>query len=290
VFTEVPAEIAEMAMLRSPVLLVLLTLMLSTLACDTSAYDKALGDVQATAMKSANDAAQDLKKTLVAQSQGSKGDKVIYATGNSCPMTTDYVQVSPSANQLNLRDGPGTNYSAKGYVIAGSCYSLLETKNSWVRINTSIGEGWVSGQYIEVHSTTTQTQPGFVQNITATISWLSNQTNPTFESLVTASDFLNQANEAATGVNAVGRLMPLVSGGVSALGLTANGAQCWTDAKQKGLNTGPCAKASLNLAGIALAGAALVSGAALLSPVGVVIMGLGAGLAVLGLVTDRVFR
>ena len=83
-----------------------------------------------------------------------------YAHGSSSPQRNAYVRVPPDITQPRLRSGPGTSYAVKGYVVAGHYYILLETQGAWVRIDTSLGEGWVHESYVQVHIPVPQEQVG----------------------------------------------------------------------------------------------------------------------------------
>ena len=55
----------------------------------------------------------------------------------------DVVRIT--AEVLNVREGPGTNYSRVGRIIGGSTEEILEVKNGWGKIK----EGWISLNYVK---------------------------------------------------------------------------------------------------------------------------------------------
>jgi hypothetical protein len=76
-------------------------------------------------------------------------DVIAYGNDNP-PENGMYIHVPQNITRLNLREGPGSTYRSMAHLAAGQYYGLLEIGDSWVRINTSIGEGWTSAQYIEI--------------------------------------------------------------------------------------------------------------------------------------------
>ncbi len=71
------------------------------------------------------------------------------STGNSQNGTTPsgiYVNsnVTVTADSLNLRQGPGTNYARVGRLPRGYSATILEIKNGWGRIH----DGWISLNYV----------------------------------------------------------------------------------------------------------------------------------------------
>lgn len=56
-------------------------------------------------------------------------------------------------NVLNVRKGPGTNYSVLTKVKAGETYRLLDTSGEWAKILLHNGqEGWVSKEYLNIRT------------------------------------------------------------------------------------------------------------------------------------------
>ena len=55
----------------------------------------------------------------------------------------DVVRIT--ADVLNVREGPGTNYARVGRIIGGSTEEILEVRNGWGKIK----EGWISLNYVK---------------------------------------------------------------------------------------------------------------------------------------------
>jgi uncharacterized protein YgiM (DUF1202 family) len=79
--------------------------------------------------------------------------KTKYIDGTTRELGTGTKTVSCSSS-LNLRTGPGTNYSAKGTVKDGATVKVLNTEDNWVKITDySTGKtGWIMEKYIEVEN------------------------------------------------------------------------------------------------------------------------------------------
>ena len=59
-----------------------------------------------------------------------------------------------TASTLNVRSGPGTNYSVVGKVYKGNSVEILSSSNGWHKIKMSNGStGWSSGQYLNTSGT-----------------------------------------------------------------------------------------------------------------------------------------
>ena len=57
---------------------------------------------------------------------------------------------STGSGTLNLRSGPGTSYSSKGYVHHGDKVTRLDTSGIWSRVKTASGvTGWIKTMYID---------------------------------------------------------------------------------------------------------------------------------------------
>jgi len=52
------------------------------------------------------------------------------------------------ASALNVRRGPGTNYTAFSHLTRGTYVYVLEFRGSWIRVNTAHGEGWIFTGYL----------------------------------------------------------------------------------------------------------------------------------------------
>lgn len=79
--------------------------------------------------------------------------KTKYIDGTTKELGTGKQTVSSSGN-LNLRSGPGTNYSVKGTVKNGTSVKVLNTEDNWVKITDySTGKtGWIMEKYIDTGS------------------------------------------------------------------------------------------------------------------------------------------
>lgn len=53
-------------------------------------------------------------------------------------------------DNLNLRDGPGTNYVSMAKLEAGQVFSLLEQYQGWMHIANDDFNGWVSTEFLEI--------------------------------------------------------------------------------------------------------------------------------------------
>lgn len=59
----------------------------------------------------------------------------------------DTFLVKVTADALNIRKGPGTNYSITGVIKDKGVYTIVETKDTWGKLKS--GEGWISLKYTE---------------------------------------------------------------------------------------------------------------------------------------------
>src|SRR5699024_8143195 len=68
---------------------------------------------------------------------------------NQLPKNTDIEdalsEVESIANTLNVRSGPGTNYSLINTVSSGEVYTITDERNGWYEIVVKGSKGWVSG-------------------------------------------------------------------------------------------------------------------------------------------------
>lgn len=53
-------------------------------------------------------------------------------------------QVSVTASGVNIRSGPGTDYSVVGSATARDTYQLIETSSDWVKVSFAGGSGWIA--------------------------------------------------------------------------------------------------------------------------------------------------
>ncbi|HHV71954.1 MAG TPA: SH3 domain-containing protein [Clostridia bacterium] len=65
---------------------------------------------------------------------------------------TNYLTAIVTATSLNVRSGPGTNYSIVGGLSKGNVVTVLATSGDWLKIKTAQGlEGYVAGQYLQIN-------------------------------------------------------------------------------------------------------------------------------------------
>ena len=70
------------------------------------------------------------------------------------PSTTSYtVKVTVTADVLNVRSGPGTNYKVNTQVRKGEIYTIVGESNGWGKLKS--GAGWISLEYASRTSTNT---------------------------------------------------------------------------------------------------------------------------------------
>src|SRR5699024_1268337 len=53
---------------------------------------------------------------------------------------------------LNIRSGPGTDYNRVGQVNTGKELHIISVENDWVEIAFDSGTGWVSSEYVDISS------------------------------------------------------------------------------------------------------------------------------------------
>ena len=73
--------------------------------------------------------------------------KVSNSTTASATVETNQYLVKVTANNLNVRKGPGASYDISGTVKKGDVFTITETKNGWGKLKS--GLGWVSLGYTE---------------------------------------------------------------------------------------------------------------------------------------------
>lgn len=64
--------------------------------------------------------------------------------------SSDKVEIIASG--VNVRSGPGTNYSITGSTTSGDTYKLIEATDSWVKIGLANGSGWVAAELTSLAS------------------------------------------------------------------------------------------------------------------------------------------
>jgi len=96
------------------------------------------------------------------------GESVWVASQYLYPVETMQVQVNqPSqateevrvtASGVNIRSGPGTNYSIISSATSGDTYRLMETSEEWIKISLENGSGWIAADLTSKSSTDNQIQ------------------------------------------------------------------------------------------------------------------------------------
>ncbi len=51
---------------------------------------------------------------------------------------------------LTVREGPGVDYEAIGYVMEGDPYEIIEEVDGWYKIKLDDGDGYVNSDYIKM--------------------------------------------------------------------------------------------------------------------------------------------
>lgn len=103
-----------------------------------------------------------MKKALVALGIG--------AVAVSLNMDKAYADstVTVNVSALNVRSGPGTDYSKTGTVYKGTSLTVLETNDMWYHVKLSNGsKGWVYSSYVKKASSSTTTYNTGSINISA---------------------------------------------------------------------------------------------------------------------------
>lgn len=88
-------------------------------------------------------------KKVADQNKGYKvfdeNGKVVYPVEPKKTETKNSFLVKVTANALNIRSGPGTNYKKVGVIKDKGVYTIVETKGSWGKLKS--GAGWISLNY-----------------------------------------------------------------------------------------------------------------------------------------------
>ena len=91
----------------------------------------------------------DNAKKVADQNKGYKvfdeNGKVLYPVESEKVETKNNFPVKVTANALNIRSGPGTNYKKVGVIKDKGVYTIVETKGSWGKLKS--GAGWISLNY-----------------------------------------------------------------------------------------------------------------------------------------------
>lgn len=83
--------------------------------------------------------------------------KVKLSNGDTGWVSSSYISKTDTygkaTGNLNVRSGPGTNYSVKTVLTSGEVVTINKSSNSWYEIKTSSNiTGWVSSKYINITS------------------------------------------------------------------------------------------------------------------------------------------
>lgn len=103
---------------------------------------------------------KDIKETMDNKSQQEPKPTKVYPPISEKPVenkpVNDTFLVKVTADGLNIRKGPGTNYSINGVIRDKGVYTIVETNGNWGRLKS--GAGWISLKYTEtINNTTNQT-------------------------------------------------------------------------------------------------------------------------------------
>ncbi|MFE8703496.1 SH3 domain-containing protein [Cytobacillus sp. FJAT-54145] len=61
-------------------------------------------------------------------------------------------QVTITTDGLRVRSGPGTTFQVIGTVNSGEKVKVLESSGTWLKINTSFGDGWISKEFTKTQN------------------------------------------------------------------------------------------------------------------------------------------
>jgi hypothetical protein len=115
--------------------------------------------------------AYSILDNAIKQAKANDGYKVYDENGNQVyppvngksvdnnPVNSQFL-VKVTADALNIRKGPGTNYSITGVIKDKGVYTIVETNDTWGKLKS--GAGWISLKYTEMldnKSTQTEDKP-----------------------------------------------------------------------------------------------------------------------------------
>ena len=81
------------------------------------------------------------------------------SSSNETPSTTSTMYVTPNSG-LNVRKGPGTNYSRITKLSKGTAVTVHSTSNGWSKITANGIKGYVSSQYLSSTNPSTDSSTG----------------------------------------------------------------------------------------------------------------------------------
>ena len=57
-----------------------------------------------------------------------------------------------NTENLRVRSGPGTNFQIIGYLAKGQAVNVLDKNESWIKVASTFGDGWVAATFLNVNS------------------------------------------------------------------------------------------------------------------------------------------
>jgi N-acetylmuramoyl-L-alanine amidase len=83
-----------------------------------------------------------------------------------------------TADSLRVRTGPGTSYSLAGSLTDGQTVTIIEATGNWIKIKSTLLEGWVSKEYISTGASPSTSQPRTQQTEAVVTSGVNVRTSP----------------------------------------------------------------------------------------------------------------
>ena len=148
-------------------------------------------------------------------SNGSSSSGNTSSGSTSSGTTTTTKTGTVTADELNVRSGAGTKYSKIGTLKKGATVTILSSSNGWYKIQyTSSKTGWVSGSYIKVTTTTSNSgsssngssNSGSTSSGNTSSGNTSSGTTTTTKTGTVTADELNVRSGAGTSYSIIGTL------------------------------------------------------------------------------------
>src|SRR5699024_2196431 len=79
-------------------------------------------------------------------------------------------EVRVTASGVNIRSGPGTNYSVVGSATSGDTYHFIESSGDWIKISLSNGSGWIAANLTDQATADNQVQEIVSQSTTGSLA------------------------------------------------------------------------------------------------------------------------
>ncbi len=57
-----------------------------------------------------------------------------------------------NTENLRVRSGPGTNFQIIGYLTKGQAVNVLDKNESWIKVSSSFGDGWVAAAFLNLNN------------------------------------------------------------------------------------------------------------------------------------------